>query len=166
MAFSKVDSRSLENTYQRLLEETESNRRKGGHARTRSSSNRSRGVSAESPPNTGFDRDTNDLPPGSRVPVNEDFLFDVNIEHRELAPVYWLGPIYEVRRGTWFCTHSYIDSFFFFKSVLPDFSTAFRSYSYIRCKRYYLTPVSHRSRRVIIEALRGEPGSAIRGRLS
>lgn len=56
------------------------------------------------------------------VPVNEDFLFEVNIEDRELAPVYWLGAIYEgwhyfttnlcvgkeadkrilVRRGTWF----------------------------------------------------------------
>lgn len=37
-----------------------------------------------------------------KVPVNEDFLFDVDIETRELAPVYWLGPIYEVRRGSWF----------------------------------------------------------------
>ena len=31
----------------------------------------------------------------AKVPVNEDFLFDVNIEERELAPVYWLGPVYE-----------------------------------------------------------------------
>lgn len=38
----------------------------------------------------------------SRVPVNEDFLFDVDIEKRELAPTYWLGPIYDVRRGSWF----------------------------------------------------------------
>lgn len=37
-----------------------------------------------------------------KVPVNEDFLFDVDIERRELAPTYWLGPIYEVRRGSWF----------------------------------------------------------------
>lgn len=37
-----------------------------------------------------------------RVPVHEDFLFDVDIEERELCPVYWLGPIYEVRRGSWF----------------------------------------------------------------
>ncbi|KAI9685852.1 MAG: hypothetical protein M1822_004130 [Bathelium mastoideum] len=37
-----------------------------------------------------------------KVPVNEDFLFDVDIERRELAPTYWLGPVYEVRRGTWF----------------------------------------------------------------
>ena len=36
------------------------------------------------------------------VPVNEDFLFDVDIEKRELLPAYWLGPVYEVRRGTWF----------------------------------------------------------------
>ncbi|EON63812.1 hypothetical protein W97_03040 [Coniosporium apollinis CBS 100218] len=38
----------------------------------------------------------------SRVPVNEDYLFDVDIEERELIPAYWLGPVYEVRRGTWF----------------------------------------------------------------
>ena len=37
-----------------------------------------------------------------KVPVNEDFLFDVDIDNRELAPTYWLGPIYDVRRGTWF----------------------------------------------------------------
>lgn len=38
----------------------------------------------------------------AKVPVNEDFLFDVDIEKRELAPAYWLGPIYDVRRGSWF----------------------------------------------------------------
>jgi hypothetical protein len=37
-----------------------------------------------------------------KVPVNEDYLFDVDVEERELMPAYWLGPIYEVRRGTWF----------------------------------------------------------------
>jgi len=34
-----------------------------------------------------------------KVPVHEDFLFEVDIEKRELSPVYWLGPTYEVRRG-------------------------------------------------------------------
>lgn len=29
-------------------------------------------------------------------------MFDVDIEERELAPTYWLGPIYNVRRGSWF----------------------------------------------------------------
>lgn len=38
----------------------------------------------------------------TKVPVNEDFLFDVDIERRELAPTYWFGPIYDVRRGSWF----------------------------------------------------------------
>jgi hypothetical protein len=37
-----------------------------------------------------------------KVPVNEDYLYDVDVEKRELGPTYWLGPIYEVRRGTWF----------------------------------------------------------------
>ena len=37
-----------------------------------------------------------------KVPVNEDYLFDVDVENRELAPAYWLGPVYEVRRGIWF----------------------------------------------------------------
>ena len=38
----------------------------------------------------------------TKVPVNEDYLFDVDVEQRELSPAYWIGPIYEVRRGTWF----------------------------------------------------------------
>lgn len=37
-----------------------------------------------------------------KVPVNEDYLFDVDVENRELGPAYWLGPVYTVRRGTWF----------------------------------------------------------------
>jgi len=37
-----------------------------------------------------------------KVPVHEDFLFDVDVERRELSPVYWLGPIYQVLRGSWF----------------------------------------------------------------
>lgn len=36
------------------------------------------------------------------MPVNEDYLFNVEIETRELAPAYWLGPVYDVKRGTWF----------------------------------------------------------------
>jgi hypothetical protein len=42
----------------------------------------------------------------TKVPVNEDFLYDVDIEKRELLPAYWLGPVYEVRRGTWFYAES------------------------------------------------------------
>ncbi|KAJ8123571.1 hypothetical protein ONZ43_g518 [Nemania bipapillata] len=97
-AFSKVDSRSLENAYQTLLEEMENDRR----TRTRSSSHRSQGAATEDSPDAGLGGDTSSTLSGLQIPVNEDFLFDVNIEQRELTPVYWLGPIYEVRRGTWF----------------------------------------------------------------
>lgn len=53
--------------------------------------------------NTSIDEKSN-LEKGGpvKVPVNEDYLFDVDVEHRELAPAYWLGPIYDVRRGSWF----------------------------------------------------------------
>lgn len=51
----------------------------------------------------GEDRQDDASPTTStRVPVNEDYLFDVHIEKRELEPAYWLGPTYEVRRGSWF----------------------------------------------------------------
>lgn len=36
------------------------------------------------------------------VEVKEDRLFEVNLDKMEMAPVYWPGPVYEVRRGTWF----------------------------------------------------------------
>ncbi|KAK9449809.1 DDHD domain-containing protein [Limtongia smithiae] len=40
------------------------------------------------------------------VAVNEDLLFKVDIRKRELAPLYWKGPTYDVRRGTWFYADS------------------------------------------------------------
>ncbi|ABN64301.2 predicted protein [Scheffersomyces stipitis CBS 6054] len=36
------------------------------------------------------------------VEVNEDKLFQVDLKKFEIEPIYWEGPIYEVRRGTWF----------------------------------------------------------------
>ncbi|ODV66968.1 DDHD-domain-containing protein [Hyphopichia burtonii NRRL Y-1933] len=36
------------------------------------------------------------------VQVSEDRLFQVNLKNFELSPVYWEGPVYEVRRGCWF----------------------------------------------------------------
>ncbi|KAG0156544.1 hypothetical protein PDIDSM_3725 [Penicillium digitatum] len=44
----------------------------------------------------------NSNPVLTKVPVNEDYLFNVDVEQRELSPTYWIGPVYEVRRGTWF----------------------------------------------------------------
>ncbi|KAJ8102497.1 DDHD domain-containing protein [Lipomyces tetrasporus] len=40
------------------------------------------------------------------VAVNEDRLFQVDIRKRELSPIYWNGPTYDVRRGTWFYADS------------------------------------------------------------
>ncbi|KAM3537062.1 hypothetical protein ARSEF1564_010015 [Beauveria bassiana] len=83
-AFSTADSRRIELQYQSLIEADEERRsRKGSKA---------------SPQCSASDSTSKD----TCVPVNEDFLFDVSIKRRELCPVYWLGPVYEVRRGTWF----------------------------------------------------------------
>ncbi|BFZ63949.1 hypothetical protein YB2330_005086 [Saitoella coloradoensis] len=49
------------------------------------------------------ENDAQEPPADARmVMVNEDQLFEVDVVERELKPVYWNGPIYEVRRGTWF----------------------------------------------------------------
>lgn len=37
-----------------------------------------------------------------RVFVNEDFLFDVDIEEWEFVFIYWEGFVYEVWCGSWF----------------------------------------------------------------
>lgn len=114
-AFSGSDSKALETRYQKLLEASEDAEPSGtieGNATKDSRTNqRSRHVNENQ-----VSKD------GANVLVNEDYLFDVNIPQRELAPVYWLGPVYEgwlfskipqrldygdadqnlVRRGTWF----------------------------------------------------------------
>ncbi|OZJ06976.1 hypothetical protein BZG36_00059 [Bifiguratus adelaidae] len=36
------------------------------------------------------------------IPVNEDYLFEVDVTQRRITPIYWKGPVYEVRRATWF----------------------------------------------------------------
>lgn len=89
-AFSIHDSKVIEAAFQRLVEEeelSELSAKEGEHRHGTAS---------------GADVDK-DLKPGKvQVPVNEDYLFDVDVERRELSPAYWLGPIYDVRRGTWF----------------------------------------------------------------
>ena len=68
----------------------------------RAGSKRPRVVSAADMANTNGPEDEVGKPGGIKVPVNEDFLFDVDIDERELGPVYWEGAVYEVRRGSWF----------------------------------------------------------------
>ena len=40
------------------------------------------------------------------VSVNEDFLYDADVEARELRPAFWQGNIYAIKRGSWFYTDS------------------------------------------------------------
>ncbi|KAL2783020.1 DDHD domain-containing protein [Aspergillus keveii] len=77
--FTPKDSQSVEQAFQNLCN-TETEREQAHY-------------------NQPVDRGSNEP---VKVPVNEDNLFDVNINRRELGPSYWVGPVYEVRRGTWF----------------------------------------------------------------
>lgn len=95
-AFSTTDSKSIEAAFQKLLEEEDTEERskyelQGGDISQARSDNKPN-ISLRGEQNSGK----------ITVPVNEDYLFDVDVEARELAPAYWLGPVYDVRRGTWF----------------------------------------------------------------
>jgi hypothetical protein len=92
--FSNNDTRSIETAYQGVLESTEVERERSNSGSNRNFSGSRRAFTSDS--------EESDTQGGTKVPVNEDFLFDVDIEKRELAPVYWLGPVYDVRRGSWF----------------------------------------------------------------
>ncbi|CZT02755.1 related to phosphatidic acid-preferring phospholipase A1, contains DDHD domain [Rhynchosporium agropyri] len=103
VTFSVLDSRSIETAYQKLADEYDDPSKE---VRQKGEENGSEGQSSSKSgkPNTSIDEAGLDANAGGkvRVPVQEDFLFDVDIEQRELSPLYWLGPIYEVRRGSWF----------------------------------------------------------------
>jgi hypothetical protein len=82
--FSPTDCRMIESAYQKLGEEEDA-----------AETHQNLQGSPSSTENKQMARTT-------KVPVNEDYLFDVDIEARELAPAYWHGPVYDVKRGTWF----------------------------------------------------------------
>lgn len=50
----------------------------------------------------GHDDEFGEKQTTTKIPVNEDYLYDVHIEKRELEPAYWIGPVFDVRRGSWF----------------------------------------------------------------
>ncbi|KAF1840244.1 DDHD-domain-containing protein [Cucurbitaria berberidis CBS 394.84] len=83
--FSASDSRAIEAAFQKTADEDDAAELRKGIVRSTTPTQ-----SSASPK------------PTTKVPVNEDYLFDVEIETRELAPSYWLGPVYDVKRGTWF----------------------------------------------------------------
>jgi hypothetical protein len=82
--FSETDSRTIEAAFQKWAEQEEAAEKERLIC----------GIKGQN-----LDRDA--LKP-IKVPVNEDYLFDVDVEKRELIPAYWIGPVYDVRRGTWF----------------------------------------------------------------
>lgn len=106
VAFAVNDNRSIEAAYQNELEgfEDKNLTLPGSRARGKSASESGDLSDMGSSSNQDSVGDGNRQTKGSgvKVPVNEDFLFDVDIENRELAPAYWLGPVYDVRRGSWF----------------------------------------------------------------
>ncbi|KAL9128416.1 MAG: hypothetical protein Q9217_002907 [Psora testacea] len=106
-AFSARDSFAIETAFQKTVEE-EARQPSGKSDIGEDPGQRDRtslaDPGAKQDVNIGFG--TTESSGAVKVPVNEDFLFDVDIQRRELGPAYWLGPIYDVRRGSWFYQES------------------------------------------------------------
>lgn len=103
VTFSTDDSQSIEAAYQRLADSyDQENRDTSPKAGVGNGEREFPGTSKGG--NTSIEEAGHNENAGGniRVPVQEDYLFDVDLEKRELCPVYWLGPIYDVRRGSWF----------------------------------------------------------------
>lgn len=96
-AFSKTDSKAIEAAFQKLGDEEDA---AAVGRRELSEGLGIQGSTTHDKPNKSL----KDTPQSEsvKVPVNEDYLFDVDVEQRELGPAYWRGPVYDVRRGTWF----------------------------------------------------------------
>ncbi|KAF4536275.1 DDHD domain-containing protein [Lasiodiplodia theobromae] len=103
--FSAGDSRALEATFQKICDEAEEAERKKLHGQESSQKEEPRQWQIKER-NIRWERSELNGELKAKVPVNEDFLFDVDVEERELAPAYWIGAVYEVRRGTWFFQES------------------------------------------------------------
>lgn len=106
--FSKADSRAIEAAYQKFAETDNERgrsmlRQEGGLDSLDQSSDGDLGAAKESRTSLGQAKNAVET---VTVPVNDDYLFDVDVERRELAPAYWLGPVYDVRRSTWFYAES------------------------------------------------------------
>ncbi|KAL8697841.1 MAG: hypothetical protein Q9224_002128 [Gallowayella concinna] len=106
VAFSARDSRSIESTFRKLAEEEDTviqDGSQGGNFGTADLDRAKTIATTRQTQNTDLEGEVEEQGRSpATVPVNEDFLFDVDIDKRELAPAYWFGPIYDVRRGSWF----------------------------------------------------------------
>jgi hypothetical protein len=99
-AFSVNDSKAIEAAFQKLIEEEgdDVDRSRLTQEQDEIAMKDSGKPRSDGQPNSSL-KDTSKT---VKVPVNEDYLFDVDVGKRELGPAYWLGPVYDVRRGTWF----------------------------------------------------------------
>lgn len=107
VSFGARDSRAIETAFQKLSEEEDAvDLQSSSYSRHMEGGDVGSGdVGA-----TGTGSGKVGVEESIKVPVNEDYLFDVDIKKRELAPVYWLGPAYDIRRGTWFFQGTYHQS--------------------------------------------------------
>jgi hypothetical protein len=96
-AFSKTDSKAIEAAFQKLGDEQDA--AETGRKELSEGLGIQESKTHDKPSVTLKDKSQSEV---VKVPVNEDYLFDVDVEQRELGPAYWLGPVYDVRRGTWF----------------------------------------------------------------
>ncbi|KAL9053408.1 MAG: hypothetical protein Q9162_004778 [Coniocarpon cinnabarinum] len=102
-AFSADDSRAIEAAFQKLADEEDRVDQSRNHESLEEAGDMSMaGVRTIDGPNLSLEAQNDRARNSIKVPVNEDYLFDVDVQERELGPAYWLGPIYDVRRGTWF----------------------------------------------------------------
>jgi hypothetical protein len=104
--FSPGDSKAIETAFQKLSDEEDAAEREK-LLRGSDVGDESDDVGVASEYGTKLRKSGMETKKALKVPVNEDYLFDVDIEQRELAPTYWLGPVYDVRRGTWFFQGTY-----------------------------------------------------------
>ncbi|KAJ3197069.1 hypothetical protein HK101_006254 [Irineochytrium annulatum] len=86
--FSDRDSAAIEAAWQAL------NARKEAKKRAEDATLQADGV--------GLEKAATSASVSTLVGVNEDQLFEVDVEKKEIYPVYWYGPTYDIRRGTWF----------------------------------------------------------------
>jgi hypothetical protein len=105
VAFSEHDSKRIEALFQKLSDEyddpTKEPRTKGEDdvSGGQSPLNLERGTRTGSVEEAGVDGRASG---SARVPVHEDFLFEVDVFQRELSPVYWMGAVFSIQRGSWF----------------------------------------------------------------
>ncbi|KAI9885766.1 MAG: hypothetical protein M1823_002444 [Watsoniomyces obsoletus] len=102
VAFSVKDSRAIEAGFQKLVVEEDATFDRAPSAESQTAEASKKSSQDENIEGKGTGSKSSNKDEHLKIPVNEDYLFDVDIQDRELAPAYWLGPVYEVRRGTWF----------------------------------------------------------------